>query len=127
MSGARNAFRNEGERCRGMAPAGLSTCIDDRDTCITNAEASLKACIATDCSGIVANGRTVCQTQCSCGGAGNPCGFNTCFVKCLDPYEQLRFTCTDNCHNVWQLSGGPAAVQACADAFTTCRSNCPQQ
>ena len=49
------------------------------------------------------------------------------YVHCLDPYEQLGFTCRDNCRNLWQLSGGPAAVNACQSQFHDCVKACPMQ
>jgi hypothetical protein len=128
LTGCKNAFIDDRANCRNIAPGCLSACIDTRDTCLTAADAPLEACYATNaCDAIVTNARPGCQTQCGCGGAGNPCGFNACFVKCLDPYEQLRFTCRDECRNQWQLNGGPTAENTCRTQFQTCVQACPQQ
>src|SRR5579883_551023 len=97
-TGCKNAFLDDRANCKNIEPGCLSACLDARATC---------------------------QSQCGCGGSGNPCGFNPCYVHCLDPYEQLRFSCKDACRNQWQLSGGPAAETACRTQFHACVAACP--
>jgi hypothetical protein len=125
-TGCKNAFLDDRANCRNIEPGCLSACLDARETCLANADAPLEACIAQNgCDAIVTNAKPTCQSQCGCGGPGNPCGFNACYVRCLDPYEQLKFSCKDACRNQWQLSGGPAAETACRTQFHTCVAACP--
>jgi hypothetical protein len=126
QTGCKNAFHDDVANCKGIAPGCLSACIDAREACLTNAEAPLADCIAQNgCDAIVENAKPTCRSQCGCGGAGNPCGFNACYVRCLDPYEQLRFSCKDSCRNQWQLNGGPTAENQCRSAFRACTAACP--
>ena len=114
--------------CRGVDPGCFGACIDARQTCTAQATASLDACLAqSNCAGIVDNGRATCKAQVGCGAPQDPCGFNPAYVHCLDPYEQLGFTCRDSCRNTWQATGGPAAVAACQSAFHGCVKACPTQ
>jgi len=114
--------------CRGVDPGCFAACIDARETCVANATASLDDCLAqNNCTSVVDNGRAICKAQVGCGAPQDPCGFNPDYVHCLDPYEQLGFTCRDNCHNVWQANGGPTAVAACRTGFHTCVKGCPTQ
>ena len=126
--GCKSDYVDARAACRGVEPGCFAACIDAREACITSATASLDACLAqNDCAGVVDNGRAVCKSQVGCGAPQDPCGFNTAYVHCLDPYEQLTFTCRDNCHNVWQAGGGPTAVAACRTAFHDCVKGCPMQ
>jgi hypothetical protein len=114
--------------CRGVDPGCFGACIDARETCTTNATASLDACLVqNDCAGVVDKGRATCKVQVGCGAPQDPCGFNPDYVHCLDPYEQLGFTCRDNCRNLWQVGGGPVAVKACESQFHDCVKACPMQ
>jgi hypothetical protein len=118
--------------CRNISPGCLSQCNADRDSCIVAATASRDNCIALNgCDGIVGQfgdngGRDICKAHVGCGGAGNPCGFNAQFISCLVPYEELAFVCRDNCRNLWQLGGGPGAVNACRATHHSCLLSCPQ-
>jgi hypothetical protein len=125
-TGCQNAFLDDRANCKGVAPGCLSACIDARTTCLDAADASLNTCLAT-CDPIVANGKATCKTSCGCGGSSNPCAFDTCYVHCLDPYEQIAFSCRDNCRNQFQLGGGPAAEAACRTQFKSCVGACPAQ
>ena len=88
----------------------------------------LDTCLAqNNCAGVVDNGRATCKAQVGCGAPQDPCGFNPDYVHCLDPYEQLGFTCRDNCRNLWQVGGGPQAVAACQSQFHDCVEVCPMQ
>ena len=118
-TGCKNAFLDDRANCKGITPGCLSDCIDARDTCLAAADATLDACVNA-CQPLLDNGKASCKTSCGCGGSGNPCGFNSCYVKCLDPYEQIAFSCRDDCHNQFQLGGGPAAEAACQQAFKDC-------
>jgi hypothetical protein len=113
--------------CKHIEVGCLSQCNADRDDCLQTAMQPLTDCITNDgCAAIVDDGRATCKTQVGCGAPADPCGFNAAFVQCLDPYEQLAFTCRDNCRNLWQLNGGPGAVAACRAQHDTCVSGCPK-
>ena len=119
-------FVGDKAACLSIDPGCLSQCNLDRDACLAAATASLDACVVQNgCTAIVDNGRTTCRQQVGCGGATDPCTFNPQFVQCLDPYEQLAFTCRDSCKNLWQLNGGPTAVAACHTQHQACVRACP--
>jgi hypothetical protein len=123
-TGCKNAFLDDRANCKGVTPGCLSACIDTRDSCISGAEASLESCEAA-CDPIVANAKPTCKAQCGCDAPANPCRFDPCYVHCLDPYEQIRFSCRDDCRNQFQLNGGPAAVAQCKTDFHACVAACP--
>ena len=56
-----------------------------------------------------------------------PCGFDPDYVRCLDPYEQLGFTCRDNCRNLWQLNRWPRRGRRLPSQFHDCVKACPMQ
>ena len=120
-TGCKNAFLDDRANCKGITPGCLSDCIDQRTTCLDNADATLNSCLAS-CQPTIDTGKATCRDaqHCNCGGPSNPCGFNQCYIDCLDPYEQVAFSCRDSCRNTFQLGGGPAAEAACRSAFKDC-------
>src|SRR5262249_55965221 len=67
-------------------------CRDGKLECINDVEQPLNDCIAT-CNGPLDAGRASCQSTCGCGTADNRCGFNECYVHCVDPYQSTAFSC----------------------------------
>jgi hypothetical protein len=117
-------FVNSKAICLNKDPACFSSCRDGRDECLDAAQQPLNDCL-DQCVPALDTARSDCRTQCSCGGPGAPCGFDPCFIGCMNPAQTVAFQCRNVCRDAFKLNtSAQAAVTACKDAFKSCFDAC---
>jgi hypothetical protein len=111
--------------CANVDTGCFLACRDGKLECIGVVEQPLNDCI-TMCDAPLDAARASCKTMCSCGGAGNLCGFNPCYVRCLDPFQSTAFSCRDGCKGNFKLdTTTQQALIACKTGFKACLTTCP--
>jgi len=111
--------------CADVSTGCFLACLDGKQECIGAVELPLNDCITT-CNAPLDAARANCQTTCGCGGTNDPCGFNPCYVQCLDPAQSTAFSCRDGCKDTFKLNmTDQQALVACKTGFTACLTNCP--
>src|SRR5262245_64638548 len=89
--------------CRGHDSACAQTCRDGRDECTSPSQQILTDCLAT-CDPPLDVARATCKSQCACGGADHPCGFDACYIGCLNPAQSTAFQCRNACRDAFRLN-----------------------
>jgi hypothetical protein len=111
--------------CANVSTGCFLACLDGKQQCIGDVEQPLNDCI-TACNAPLDAARASCKTSCGCGGTNDPCGFNPCYVHCLDLAQSTAFTCRDGCKGTFKLDmTAQQALVACKTGFKTCVTNCP--
>ena len=111
--------------CLNVTPGCFLACRDGKSECIADAEQPLTDCIA-GCNAPLDQARTDCKGQCGCGAPDNRCGFNPCYVQCLDPFQATAFSCRDGCRDTFKLdANAQALIAACKTGFKACVGACP--
>ena len=121
----RSDFTDARAACLGVSPGCFAACLDGRKECIDTAEQPLTDCLAL-CQPPLDAAKAACRTQCGCGGSSNPCGFNPCFIGCVNPAEDVAFLCRNACRDAFRLNtAAQAAIAACKTGFRSCVDACP--
>ena len=125
-AGCKSELADDLAVCRGHDPICAQTCADGRDECTKPiVQANLTNCV-DQCDAPLDAARTTCKAQVSCGGGGNPCGFNPAYITCIDPAQAAAFACRDTCRDAFALNtAAQDALKACKSAFKTCVEACP--
>ena len=112
--------------CANVSTGCFLACLEGKQECIDSVEQPLNDCI-TACNAPLVTARANCQTTtCGCGGANNPCGFNQCYVECLDPAQNTAFACRNTCKDNFKLDmSAQQALAACKTGFKACVASCP--
>jgi hypothetical protein len=117
-------FTNGKAICINKDPACFSSCQDGRDECLDTAEQSLNDCL-DQCVPPLDAARATCRTQCSCGAPADPCGFNPCFIGCMNPAQGVAFQCRNVCKDAFKLdTSAQDAIAACKTDFKSCVAAC---
>lgn len=121
-----NDFKVAVSVCRNVDPACAETCRGGLEECRAPILQGLEDCLGV-CKPPLESAKSDCKAQCGCGGAsGHPCGFDPCFIGCVNPAETTAFQCRDACRDAFQLnSTAQAALKACQDQFKACIKACP--
>jgi hypothetical protein len=121
-------FLNAKAACRGVSPGCYLACRDGKLECIATAEQSLTSCLDT-CKPPLVQARHDCKVSCNCGNVNVPddgCGFNPCYIDCINPAQAAAFTCRDNCRDAFRSDpDNQANIEACRSGFRACLDACP--
>jgi hypothetical protein len=121
----RGDFLDAKAGCLNVTPGCYLACKEGKQECIADAEQPLTDCLAL-CEPPLEAARAGCRTACGCGGPGNRCGFNPCFIGCVDPAQATAFACRDTCRDAFKLNtAAQAALAACKTGFRGCLDDCP--
>jgi hypothetical protein len=124
-SGCQSDLTDARAACRNVTPGCFLACVDARADCETAAKLPLTSCLGT-CETVLDTARAQCKQACGCGGSGNSCGFNPCYIGCLQTPETVAFDCRDTCQDAFALNtAAQQALAACASGFKTCLASCP--
>jgi len=124
-SGCKSDLLDAKAGCLNVTPGCFLACVDGKDECINDAEQPLTTCIDA-CNVPLDQARTDCKNQCGCGAPNNRCGFNPCYVSCIDPAQATAFTCRDGCKDTFKLDlQAQANLAACKTGFKACLGACP--
>jgi hypothetical protein len=111
--------------CANVSTGCFLACLDGKQECIATVEQPLNDCITT-CDAPLDAARTSCKASCGCGGTTDPCGFNSCYVLCLDPAQNTAFSCRNVCKDNFKLdTSAQQALAACKTGFNACVAGCP--
>jgi hypothetical protein len=100
-------------------------CKDGKTECLDDATKPLTDCLAV-CDGPLDAARASCKASCGCGGVTDRCGFNPCFIGCMNGPQTIAFQCRDTCRGAFRLNtSAQAALAACRTAFQSCVQACP--
>jgi len=113
--------------CLNIDAGCFLACRDGREECVATASQPLTDCLAT-CDPPLDAARATCRTPppCSCGGSGDPCGFDPCFISCITPAEDKAFQCRNGCRNDFKLNTtAQQDLTACKSGFQAYLQSCP--